>query len=337
MLRAEVLGKPAEDNALLVTADSGQGQTRLLLDCGAGTLTGVPFAEVQAIDHLLFTHLHMDHVGGFDDFFRANYERSSRENHIWGPPETARIISHRFRGYWWNFAPELTGTWFVHDIHAAEIQTFRFEAHEAFEVRHDAGTRPHDGTILQTAEVSVQAVPLQHHGTSLGLILREPAKVAVRREGLAELGLKGGPWLNQLKGGISGELEVGGQLFNADELRAKLIQREAGQSAALLTDFLLNEAEVQRLAPVLGGVQTLYAEAQYAPQDHALAEKNHHTTVEQVARLARAAGVENLVLLHLSRRYRRKEWPELLSVAQGIFPGAHFPEGWRSNSGSALP
>lgn len=328
MLRAEVLGRPAEDNALLVTADSGQGQTRLLLDCGAATLQNVPFADVQAIDHLLFTHLHMDHVGGFDDFFRANYERSNRENHIWGPPGTARILSHRFRGYWWNFAPDLTGTWFVHDVHPAEIQSYRFGAHEAFEVQHSAGTRAHDGVILQTPEVSVQAVPLQHHGVSLGFILREPEKVTVRREALAELGLKGGPWLNQLKSGVSGELAVGEQRLDADELRAKLLQRESGESVALFTDFLLNETELTRLAPVLSGVQTLYAEAQYAPQDAALAEKNHHTTVEQVATLARDAGVEKLVLLHLSRRYRPEQWSELLAAARQIFPQATLPAHW---------
>ncbi|MFC6750295.1 MBL fold metallo-hydrolase [Deinococcus aquaticus] len=97
MLRTRVLGRPAEDNALWVVADSGQGQTRLLLDCGAHVLDGVPFAEVQATDHLLFSHLHMDHVGGFDDFFRATFDRPA-PTHAWGPPGTARILGHRFQG-----------------------------------------------------------------------------------------------------------------------------------------------------------------------------------------------------------------------------------------------
>ena len=75
MLKVDVLGRPAEDNALWATLDGGQGQTRLLLDCGAGTLDAVPFSHLQAVDAVLFSHLHMDHVGGFDTLFRAIFDR----------------------------------------------------------------------------------------------------------------------------------------------------------------------------------------------------------------------------------------------------------------------
>lgn len=100
MLRAQVLGTPGGDNSLFVTADSGQGVTRLLFDCGGRTLDSLPFSEVMQLDHLFFSHLHMDHVPGFDEFFRVNFGRTSRENHLWGPPGAARILGHRFRGYW---------------------------------------------------------------------------------------------------------------------------------------------------------------------------------------------------------------------------------------------
>ena len=61
MLKVQVLGRPTGDNALRVTADSGQGQTRLLLDCGETTLNALNallLTELQAIDHLLFSQLH---------------------------------------------------------------------------------------------------------------------------------------------------------------------------------------------------------------------------------------------------------------------------------------
>lgn len=327
MLRTRVLGRPAEDNALWVVADSGQGQTRLLLDCGAHVLDTLPFAEVQATDHLLLSHLHMDHVGGFDDFFRATFDRPA-PTHAWGPPGTARILGHRFQGFWWNHAPELRGQWFVHDVHDAHVQSFRFEAHEAFAVAHDAGTRAHDGTILTTPEVSVQAVPLEHHGRSLGFILREPDRKRVNPAALAGLGLRPGPWLAALKGGATGKIDVNGQPHDAAALRATLMEREGGESLAYLTDFLLDDAQQARLAPLLRGVQTLYAEAQYTPEDHALATRHQHTTVTQVASLAHAAGLPALTLLHLSRRYRSEQWPDMLSAAQAIHPAARFPDGW---------
>ncbi len=66
----QVLGDAGRDNALLVTIDSGQSVARLLFDCGDGCLNQAPFADTLAIDHLFFSHLHMDRVAGFDAFFR---------------------------------------------------------------------------------------------------------------------------------------------------------------------------------------------------------------------------------------------------------------------------
>src|SRR5579862_462485 len=88
----QVLGNAGRDNALLVTVDSGQAVSKLLFDCGDGCLWQLPFGEVQEIDHLCFSHFHMDHVGGFDTFFRCTFNRTAKENHVWGPPQTAEII-----------------------------------------------------------------------------------------------------------------------------------------------------------------------------------------------------------------------------------------------------
>ena len=92
-LSFQVLGDPGRDNALLVKVDTGQAVSRLLLDCGEGCLSGLPFAEVREIDHLFFSHLHMDHVAGFDAFFRCTFDRTDRANHVWGRPARPRSCS----------------------------------------------------------------------------------------------------------------------------------------------------------------------------------------------------------------------------------------------------
>src|ERR1700722_10753290 len=140
-LTIQVLGNAGRDNALLVAVDSGQAVTKLLFDCGDGCLWQLPFGEVQTIDHLLFSHLHMDHIGGFDTFFRCTFNRSAKENHVWGPPQTATILQHRFRGFIWNLVGEQPATWRVHDLHADRIDTHRFELTEAFAHDHAAGER----------------------------------------------------------------------------------------------------------------------------------------------------------------------------------------------------
>ncbi len=101
-LSFQVLGDPGHDNALIVTIDTGQSITRLLFDCGENCVSRLPFSEVQSIDHLFFSHLHMDHVAGFDSFFRCVYGRTERPNHIWGPAGTGKIMHHRFQGFLWN-------------------------------------------------------------------------------------------------------------------------------------------------------------------------------------------------------------------------------------------
>src|SRR5437763_14918027 len=103
-LSFQVLGDAGRDNALLVLIDGGRSVSRLLFDCGEGCLDQAPFADTLAIDHLFFSHLHMDHVAGFDSFFRRTYNRTDRPNHVWGPPGTADILHHRFRGFLWNLA-----------------------------------------------------------------------------------------------------------------------------------------------------------------------------------------------------------------------------------------
>lgn len=70
-LASQVLGNAGRDNALLVSVDSGQAVHKLLFDCGDGCLGQLPFGEVQTINHLFFSHLHMDHVSGFDTYFRC--------------------------------------------------------------------------------------------------------------------------------------------------------------------------------------------------------------------------------------------------------------------------
>jgi ribonuclease Z len=339
-----VLGLPGRDNALFVRINSGQRITRLLFDCGEAVLETLSFAEVQAIDHLCFSHLHMDHISGFDSFFRAVYARTDRPNRIWGPPETARILHHRFCGFLWNLYEDDHASWFVHDILPERIESTRFEASEAFAVAHEAGVQPFNGVVLDTPDFSVSALHMDHLTPSMAYIVREKPHLNVDTSRLAALGLRGGPWLKQLKDaapevGIEpaeqATIEIEGQQYPLAELRAALLVETPGDALAYLTDFLLDEAAMERLIPALRGCDTLVCECQYRDDDVALARKNHHMTASQVATLAQRAGVERLVLFHLSDRYRHDGWQILLDEARRIFPNTRFPAGWDAITGDS--
>jgi ribonuclease Z len=329
-----ILGSAGRDNALLVEIDSGQATERLLFDCGDGCLTELSVGDIKAIDHLFFSHLHMDHVAGFDTFFRCTFGRDTRPNRIWGPPETARIMQHRFQGFLWNLHEQMARSWLVSDVHPGEIRTTRFELQEAFTVAHEEGARPYEETILEGEGFVVAALTMEHRTPTLAYLVREKPRVNIDTTRLVRLGLRPGPWLKELKDLASGpDLVIGGKTYSREELRKELIVETAGDTIAYLTDFLLDESAMQRLTSVLHGCTTIVCEGQYRQADLELAARNFHMTTELSATLAQRAEAKYLVLFHLSDRYDRAAWLEMLDEARRVFPKAHYPPHWQLDPG----
>jgi len=325
-----ILGTAGSDNALLMQVDSGQAVERLLFDCGDACLSDLPFAEIQAIDQLFFSHLHMDHVGGFDAFFRSTFNRQAKPNQIWGPPGSMRILQHRFQGFLWNLHEEMAATWRVSDVHPQEIHTARFELREAFATAHDEGAQPYVRTLWEGEGCVVEAITMNHRTPTLAYIVREKARRNVDTSRLSSLGLKPGPWLKQLKEASSSTdmVEIDGVLHSMNELRERLIVETPGDSIAYLTDFLLDEPAMERLTDALHDCRVMVCEGQYRHADIELARKNFHMTTVLAATLAKSAKVEDLVLFHLSDRYPRADWLEMLKEARQVFPKTTYPPHW---------
>ncbi len=323
----EILGPAGRDNALLVRIDTGQGITRLLFDCGDGCLSGLKISEIRAVDHLFFSHLHMDHVGGFDSFFRCTFNRDSKANIVWGPPATARIMHHRFRGFMWNLHKDLFGTWRVNDVFPDRVESCRFQAAEAFAWRHDEGSQRADTTIVNEPGFIVDAFQMNHKTPSLAYIVREKPRLNIHIERLSALGLPQGPWLKDLKEQKPDDLliEINGKRHRLGDLRDDLFMETPGDSIAYVTDFLMDESAREMLSSALKGCNTVVCEAQYGHNDLELAKRNFHMTTKQAAQLAGQAEIGQLVLFHLSERYRPDQWQDMLKEAKEIFPDTCFP------------
>lgn len=328
-LNYEILGNPGRDNALLVTIDSGQRVSRLLFDCGAGCLGSLSSARIKSIDVLLFSHLHMDHVSGFDEYFRPRYDLPDAPNLVFGPAGTAAILQHRFQGYLWNLHATLHGVWQVNDIQPDNIAGHRFLLKEAFAIDHAMPAIRCSGVIFENAALQIEVILLQHHGPCCGYIVREKPQCNIDSERLRALGLTPGPWLRHIKERTGPEtLQIGNQVFSRDALHAELCSITHGQSIAYLTDFLLDDATFALLRERIAGCDVVVSESQYRSADAELAQKNHHTTVQQVAQLAAAAGIGQLILFHISDRYPQSEWPDILREAHTWFPNTRFPDDW---------
>ena len=71
------------------------------------------------------------------------------------------------------------------------------------------------------------------------------------------------------------------------------------------------------LLEMVQGVDTLVIESTYTEEEAEMAERFGHLTAYQAARLAYQAGVQQLILTHVSRRYRERD---VLAEAQAVFP-----------------
>jgi ribonuclease Z len=329
-IQYQVLGTAGRDNALLVMVCTGQAVHRLLFDCGDGVLAPLPFAEIQRVDYLFFSHLHMDHVGGFDSFFRCTYNRTAKPNLIWGPARTGEIMHHRFRGFLWNLYQDKEAAWRVGDVLDDRVVWRSFELREAFEYAYADEVEEFHGTLLNTPDFTVQAVQLEHLTPVLGYVVREAPRLNIDVNRLADLDLQPGPWLKAVKSAPPEQthLEVEGKTYALAELRANLLRETPGDSIAYLTDFLLDKTAYKRLLPLLAGVKILVCECAYRHAELELAQQNYHLTTRQAARLAAQAGVGKLVLMHISDRYPMEEWEELLGEARDVFPNTDYPASW---------
>jgi ribonuclease Z len=332
-LSFQVLGRPGTDNALFVKVDTGQSQTRKLFDCGDPCPHQLPTGELRELDHLCFSHLHMDHVAGFDLFFRLNFDRTTKGNHIWVPHGSAEIIQHRFRGFMWNLVDEKQeGEWHVHEIAPDTVRSVKYLAKEAFRTAHpDSDRSQRDRAILDGDGFVLEAVLLDHGTPSVGYILREHSRVNVDTARLFAKGLKPGPWVKRLRGplAVAGEtVAIEGVEHPLGPLQAELLINTPGDSIAYLTDFRMTAATSTQLADLLRGVNTVVCESQYSGADVDLAERVMHSTADEVAAMAARAGIGKLILFHFSDRYEADARREMLDDARALFANTSLPDGW---------
>jgi ribonuclease Z len=331
-LSFRVLGGPGSDNALFVTVDTGHRAARLLFDCGDGCPHALAVADLLNTEHLFFSHFHMDHVAGFDHFFRINFDRSQPVVSLWAPPGGTEILHHRFRGYEWNLVGERQrGTWEVHEIGAEQVRTTRYFTRESFRTGHPAGERPRVPVVVEGDGYTVEALQLDHGCPSMGYVVREASRVNVDTAKLAERGFAPGAWLKRLRGPAAqpGEVvAVNGTEYPLAQLQAELLTTTPGESIAYLTDFRLNAETQELLAERIRGVKTVVCESQNLAADVELAEAAMHSTAREVATLAARAGVGRLILFHVSPRYLPARLGEVLAEARAVFPNTAFPDGW---------
>jgi ribonuclease Z len=330
-IQYQVLGEPGRDNALLARVWTGQSTKRLLFDCGESCLSALSVAEIHAIEALFFSHLHIDHVAGFDSFLRLNFARPDAPVLIYGPAGTTRAIHHRLQGVTWNLIAGQPGEFRVTDVLPDRLVATRFLTAEAFEQVHPAGEAPFEGIVYEAEGLTVEARIMDHGIPCLAYAVRERPRTNVDVAALAALGLKPGRWIQELKDPRRGDDEdvvIDSRTRRLGELRQRLLVRAPGSCLAYLTDFGIDDRGQRELEGMLEGCEVIVGEASYRDEDAELARRHRHFNGTEMGRLAAAVGARELVLFHLSDRYTRGDWMGLLAEVRQVFPAAAFPGQW---------
>lgn len=328
-----VLGKPFADNALFVRLNSGQKISRFLFDCGEGTCNELSVGELQKIDHVFFSHFHLDHIAGLDHFIRVNYNRITKPVHIWGPESATNIIFHRLNSFTWNLIDDVPSQWFIHEITPQKITTTELRASEAFAQKHHRDTREFSPVMLETCDYDLSVLFLEHRINVLGFKFHEKPHLNINKVALVQNKLAEGPYLEKLKDRSIPDvqhLEINGRIFTIGQLRKILLEENRGACLSYLTDFIFQENRLKEWANWLANCDELVCENQYLNNDLELAQQNFHLTSGQAARIAKEAQVNTLTLIHFSRRYQHENFNLFLKEAKEIFPNSRLPEGWES-------
>jgi len=264
----------------------GRGPDRFLVDCGEGTQRQLMRARLgfRGLRHILLTHLHLDHVAGLAGLVATRA--------LFGIEDPIEIIGS-------DETVTYVGRYLALTVGRGRAAGYRLCAVEP-------------GPVRSWPRWGLEAFAVRHRGTqSLGYRFTEETRVPLLPGRLAELGVPDGPSRRELAEGRSVELADGRQIA-PEMVRGAPV---AGAKLVVIGDV----EDVASLTPPAHGADALVVEATYLDRDAALARSHGHLTAATAARLARDAGVGELLLTHISGRYPPEE---ILAEAAALFSRA---------------
>ena len=268
--------------AILVKHD----EFRFLVDCGEGTQRQILQAGIgfKRLNRILITHGHLDHILGLAGLISTLLRWETIDTlEIYGGKAALNRINDLIYGV------VLRGNHSPFDLTLLPVE---------------------EGVIIDEKEFTVTAIPVQHRGPdNFGYLFQEKGRYPFIPEKAEALEIPSGPWRRDLVNGKAITLPDGRKISPEQVLG----DYKAGTRMVILGDI----AETDSLITYCDQADALVTEATYLETEAEMAQQFGHMTARRSAELAAKANVKQLILTHLSRRYRERD---VLAEAQAIFP-----------------
>lgn len=269
-----------------------------LFDVGEATQHQILHTSIKPrrIEKIFITHLHGDHIYGLPGLLSSrSFQGGDSEVIVYGPKGIKEYI---------HVSLSLSQTYLKYPLKVVEIQ---------------------EGVIFEDEKFSVQARMLDHGILSYGYRIVEKDKPGMLlADKLKEAGVSPGPVYKKIKNGEPVTLEDGRTI----DPSAFLGPSQKGRIVAILGDtrYCENAAFLAEKANLL------IHEATFAKGEEKLAYEYFHSTTHQAAKIAEQAGCKALCLTHISSRYDRNAWVQLVDEAKEIFPHTDMAEDFKEIS-----
>jgi ribonuclease Z len=253
----------------------------ILVDCGEGTQRQLKIAKISPskINKILITHWHGDHVLGLPGLIQTMAASDyDKVLEIYGPKGTKEKFDHMFKA-------------FEFDQNKIEIKIIEIKK----------------GKIFENNDFVLETIELEHGIISLGYNFIEKDRRRIELSKSKKFGLKEGPLLGKLQEGKS-------ITFNNKKIKPNDVSYIVeGKKISFVLDTL-----VCKNAYLLAkNADLLISEATFKSELEERGEEYNHMTAKQAASIANKSNVKDLVLTHISARY--KDGKEVEEDARDVF------------------
>ncbi len=262
-------------------------KSTLLFDCGEGTQKQLMMSDVSFmdIDNIFISHWHADHFAGLIPLIQTmNMEKRKKELNIYGPEAERFVADIIDLGYFGLRFP----------VNAINVP---FEGSEITK-------------IFEEDEFEILSIPTLHTVPSVAYCFKEKDKWNIDLKKLKEMGLSRGVWLKKLK-------KEGKARYKGKTVELEYVSNKKDGIKAVYTGDTLpcdNVVKISKESDIL------IHDGTFMELDES--KGKYHADVAEAAKIAKKAGVKELILTHLSRRYDKNDVKEMEERARKVFPNS---------------